>query len=99
MTEEFVAGLTNVSADTSPSATQVSHEGACHPLTGQFVRIVGRPGVYVVLRADSATGTADVLLMSSIRQIESGIPLGTLNLLSETQRAGRVRASELPAAG
>jgi hypothetical protein len=79
------------------SATQEPRGGVCHALVGQGVKITGRPGVYVVLRADAETGTADVLLISGIRQIESGVPLGLMHLLVDQQRADGW--NKLPVAG
>ena len=60
----------------------VSHgTGRKFPQVGQGIQIDQRDGVFVVLRTDSDRGTVDVLQMSGIRQIEGGVPLGTVRVL------------------
>jgi hypothetical protein len=77
----------------------VSRNGACHELVGEWVKITGRTGVYVVLGTNAACETADVLLVSGIRQIERGVPVGMLHPLHAHQRAEQWRAADLEAVG
>jgi hypothetical protein len=83
----------------SAEAVPVSGIGVSHELVGEWVKVTGKHGIYVVLRADAATGTADVLLISGVRQIESGVPLGLLHSLREGERQNRLKDLKLPAAG
>jgi hypothetical protein len=55
-----------------------------------------RSGVFVVLRVDAEVGTADVLLLTGILQIGSGVQLALMQTLGEQQRADLMK---FPAAG
>ncbi len=63
------------------SATEIAE--VTIPRVGQGVRIDARDDVFVVLRTDLDRGTADVLRVSGVRQIEGGIPLGMMRILSD----------------
>jgi hypothetical protein len=80
----------------STAARPAVLRGSVSPPVGQWVKIAGRSGVFVVLRVDAEVGTADVLLLTGIRQIESGVQLGLMQTLGEQQRADLMK---LPAAG
>jgi len=51
------------------------------PRVGEGVQIDARDGVFVVLRTDASRGTVDVLQVSGVRQIEGGVPIGSVRIL------------------
>jgi len=51
------------------------------PRIGDGIEIEARDGVFIVLRTDMERGTLDVLQLSGIRQIEGGVPLGSVRVL------------------
>ncbi|KAA6457524.1 hypothetical protein DYQ86_22090 [Acidobacteria bacterium AB60] len=56
-------------------------EGAV-PAVGSRIRIEARDGVFVVLRTDLERGTVDVLQISGQRQIEGGIALNSVRVVT-----------------
>jgi hypothetical protein len=49
----------------STAARPAVLRGSVSPPVGQWVKIAGRSGVFVVLRVDAEVGTADVLLLTA----------------------------------
>jgi hypothetical protein len=52
------------------------------PQIGHRIAIDSREGVFIVLRTHADRGTVDVLRVSGMRQIEAGIPLSSVQVLS-----------------
>lgn len=52
------------------------------PQFGHRIAIDSREGVFIVLRAYPDQGTVDVLRISGVRQIEAGIPVSSVRILS-----------------
>ena len=50
--------------------------------------------MFVVLRTDPERGTVDVLQMSGIRQIEGGVPLGTVRILKDRDPLAELQGIE-----
>ena len=63
------------------------------PQIGQGIQIDARDGVFVVLRTDAERGTVDVLQISGIRQIEGGIPLGSVRILKDHDPMAELQTS------
>jgi len=75
------------------TATGEAHDKKL-PQVGQGIQIDARDGVFVVLRTDPERGTVDVLQMSGIRQIEGGVPLGTVRILKDRDPLAELRGIE-----
>lgn len=79
----------NHSVEGSVRRRETTSSAKASPLTerilpefGHRIAIDSREGVFVVLRTDAEKGTVDVLRVSGMRQIEAGIPLSSVRVLS-----------------
>ena len=64
----------------SVTASQAAERVA--PQFGHRIAIDSREGVFIVLRVDPDHGTVDVLRITGMRQIEAGIPVSSVRILS-----------------
>lgn len=63
-----------------------------HPTVGQLVEIVGRAGIFRVVKADESQGLADLELMSGTHFIERAIAFSAIKAFKEdaSQAAARI---------
>lgn len=60
-------------------------------MVGEGIQIAARDGLFVVLGTDVDRGTVDVLQMSGIRRIETGVPLSSVRVLKGLNPFDRLR--------
>jgi hypothetical protein len=78
----------------SPDVEAASIEEIMVPHVGAGIHIDAREGVFVVLRTDVDRGTVDVLRVSGIRQIEGGVPLGSVRIVKGLNAIDQLRNLE-----
>lgn len=76
-----MASFVNRSVESGDLCRPECSEDATLPKVGEGIQIAARDGLFVVLGTDVDRGTVDVLRMSGIRRIETGVPLGSVRVL------------------
>lgn len=54
---------------------------------GERVNVAGEPGEFMVVEVDQRRHTADLIRMTGIRKVESGVPLFALRRIEELEAA------------
>ena len=62
-----------------------------HPRIGQLVEIIGRHGIFRVVRADETQGLADLEIMSGTHFIEKAIAFSAIKEFKEDESQAAVR--------